>query len=147
MRYLLVFLIFLMVAPSPVWAGRNNLEILTAKGPRGFRVEVAVTARQHEKGLMYRKELCDNCGMLFQFRGETVAQFWMKNTPLPLAIAFINSKGHILKISEMQAHSLHNYSAQGDILYALEMNAGWFSARQIKTGEQIEGLNQASVAE
>lgn len=116
-------------------------------GTHKIRAAIANTPKSRAQGLMNTTHLCDDCGMLFVFPHQGNHKFWMKNTQLPLAIAFINSKGHILKISEMQAHSLHNYSAQGDILYALEMNAGWFSARQIKTGEQIEGLNQASVAE
>ena len=67
----------------------------------------------------------------------------MKDTPTPLSIAFIAADGSILNIAEMQANTLHTHEAQGDALYALEMNKGWFTRHGIKPPEQVQGVHQA----
>lgn len=143
MKWIIALIFYGLTSLQAAQSEEIDLNIGTHK----IRTSIANTPQSRAQGLMNRTFLCPNCGMLFVFPHSGNHKFWMKNTPLPLAIAFISSKGHILQISEMQKHTLHNYSAQEDILYALEMNAGWFAAHQIKTGERIEGLNQASAAE
>ena len=81
--------------------------------------------------------------MLFVFPKAGKYRFWMKDTPLPLSIAFIAGDGRILNITEMQANSTRTHSAHGDILYALEMNKGWFTEHAIQTQSQVQGLHQA----
>lgn len=116
---------------------------LTLKiGAAAVRAEVAATSEAREHGLMQRKTLCADCGMLFVFSDAKRYGFWMKDTPLPLSIAFIARDGRVVNIDEMQAYSLEPHFAQGDILYALEMNRGWFAAHGVKPGDTVEGVRQ-----
>lgn len=89
---------------------------------------------------MQRKDLAENHGMLFVFEEASAHSIWMKDTPLPLAVAFIDASGRILNIVEMKPFSLDNHTADGDALYALEMNRGWFARRGIKAGDKVERL-------
>ncbi len=111
-------------------------------GKQTVHSEVADTPEAREHGLMGRKTLCGNCGMLFVFPDAGRYGFWMKNTPLPLSIAFIARDGHIVNIEEMQPYSLDGHYALSDALYALEMNSGWFAAHGIKPGDKVEGVQR-----
>lgn len=106
-------------------------------GMHRIQAEIADTPQSRERGLMQRTHLCEHCGMLFVFEEAAKHGFWMKNTPLPLSIAFINAQGVIINIIEMQANTTTIHQAQEDALYALEMNRGWFSQRGIKRGDVI----------
>jgi uncharacterized protein len=112
-----------------------------------LQVETAVTAQEREHGLMQRTVLCADCGMLFVFPRAERHAFWMKNTALPLSIAFIAPDGSIINIAEMQANTTDYHQAQGNALYALEMNRGWFSGNAIKAGDKVQGLEQAPAAQ
>jgi uncharacterized membrane protein (UPF0127 family) len=112
-------------------------------GKQTIQAEIAATEQSRQHGLMQRKQLCRDCGMLFVFEHAGRHSFWMKNTYLPLAIAFIASDGSILNIAEMQANTTNVHSPQGDILYALEMNRGWFAGHFIQPGDKINGLQHA----
>ncbi|MBC7943714.1 MAG: DUF192 domain-containing protein [Burkholderiales bacterium] len=109
-------------------------------GGYAIRVEVADTPASRTRGLMRRKNLAENQGMLFVFDEAAAHSIWMKDTPLPLAVAFIDASGRILNIAEMKPFSLDNHTADGDALYALEVNRGWFSRRGIKAGDKVERL-------
>ncbi len=109
-------------------------------GGHAIRVEVADTPASRTRGLMQRKNLAENQGMLFVFDEAAAHSIWMKDTPLPLAVAFIDASGRILNIAEMKPFSLDNHTADGDALYALEVNRGWFSRRDIKAGDKVERL-------
>lgn len=109
-------------------------------GSQTIQAEVAATRQSRELGLMQRKQLCANCGMLFVFERAARHGFWMKDTPLPLALAFIAPDGSIVGIAEMQANTLSEHYPQGDILYALEMNKGWFVRHGVQPGDRLEGL-------
>jgi uncharacterized membrane protein (UPF0127 family) len=98
-------------------------------------VEVAKTPEERAKGLMNRRHLGENEGMLFIFEREDVHGFWMKNTLIPLSIAFIDKEGRIVKIADMKPLTLESHNPPKPILYALEMNQGWFSAHNIKAGD------------
>jgi uncharacterized membrane protein (UPF0127 family) len=96
---------------------------------------------------MYRKSMGGNSGMLFVFPEASIHSMWMINTYIPLSIAFLDKNGMILNIIDMSPHTRTKNSAAGKAKYALEMNLGWFSSRNIKEGEKITGLEKAPNAE
>jgi uncharacterized membrane protein (UPF0127 family) len=102
-----------------------------------IRVEVAKTPEERAMGLMGRTHLGKDEGMLFIFDAEGYHAFWMKNTHIPLAIAFIDKEYKIVKISEMKPLTLNSHAPLQPILYALEMGKGWFSANGIKAGDVV----------
>ncbi|MDR2016800.1 MAG: DUF192 domain-containing protein [Burkholderiales bacterium] len=107
--------------------------------------EVAQTPEQRERGLMHRFTLPNGHGMLFVFERPQPLSFWMKNTPAPLSIAFIDEHGVILNIRDMVPNddkTLHR--SQGNALYALEVRKGWFAEQGIKAGMFIRGLPGAA---
>ncbi|HKU00780.1 MAG TPA: DUF192 domain-containing protein [Paraburkholderia sp.] len=101
---------------------------------------VAANDADREQGLMYRTQLAPNEGMLFVFGENAVHCFWMKNTLIPLSIAFMRADGTITDIDEMQAETTNNHCPRNNGTYALEMSKGWFSSKGIKPGMKIEGL-------
>lgn len=115
-------------------------EIVLQIGSRKIRAEIADTPQSREHGLMQRKYLCADCGMLFVFDRADRYAFWMKNTPLPLSIAFIAADGRIINIEEMQPGTTSLHQAQGEALYALEMNNGWFDRNSIRPSSEVRGL-------
>lgn len=100
-------------------------------------VEVAKTPEQRSYGLMGRKHLGKDEGMLFIFETEDYHGFWMKNTLIPLSIAFIDKDGRIVWITDMKPLTLNSHVPPQPILYALEMNKGWFSSRGINVGDKM----------
>jgi uncharacterized membrane protein (UPF0127 family) len=102
-----------------------------------IRVEVAKAPEERGQGLMGRKQLGDSEGMLFIFETEDYHSFWMKNTLIPLSIAFIDKEGRILRITDMKPLTLESHAPPKPVLYALEMKQGWFSANGIKVGDII----------
>ena len=109
---------------------------------KSFRVQAEVADRpaSRARGLMYRESLTDNHGMLFVFDAPSRQCMWMKNTPLPLSVAFIRADGRIANIAQMQPQTETIHCASEDVLYALEMAQGWFWARAIKPGNLVQGL-------
>ncbi|MBR7746445.1 DUF192 domain-containing protein [Undibacterium baiyunense] len=102
--------------------------------------ELALTAEERQRGLMFRESLGENQGMMFQFAHADHYCMWMKNTLIPLSIAFIDEQGKIINIEEMKAHSEETTCAKNKARYALEMNTGWYQQRQIEPGQHIHGL-------
>ena len=100
-------------------------------------VEVVRTPEERAQGLMERKHLGEDEGMLFIFEKEDYHSFWMKNTLIPLSIAFIDREGKILKIADMEPLTLDSHPPPKPILYALEMRKGWFSANGIQVGDVL----------
>lgn len=107
-----------------------------------FVIDAAVAAddADREQGLMYRTQLGPNEGMLFVFGENAVHCFWMKNTLIPLSIAFIRADGTITDIDEMQAETTNNHCPRNNGTFALEMPKGWFTAKGIKPGMKLQGL-------
>ena len=107
-----------------------------------IQVEVAATEEQREQGLMYREKMPVNAGMLFVFGSPATQCMWMKNTPLPLSVAFIDAGGKIVNIEDMQPHTLDSHCSTRTVpvRYALEMNLGWFRQKNIKPGMSIGNL-------
>ncbi len=109
-------------------------------GSHPLRVEVAATEEQRNLGLMFRKRLGRDEGMLFVFDDPGYYSMWMKNTLIPLSVAFIDSHGAILNILDMEPQTLDGHAAAGPALYAIETNKGWFAAHGVKPGEKVTGL-------
>jgi uncharacterized membrane protein (UPF0127 family) len=112
-------------------------------GSQSVKVEIAATEEARQKGLMFREKLARNEGMLFVFSEIGYHAMWMRNTPLPLAVAFIDGSGKILSIHEMQPHTEITHQAAGPARYALEMTGGWFKANKVNVGDLIRGLDKA----
>ncbi|MGF6724056.1 uncharacterized membrane protein (UPF0127 family) [Paraburkholderia sp. GAS41] len=104
---------------------------------------VASTDADREQGLMYRTKLAPNEGMLFVFQENAVHCFWMKNTLIPLSIAFIRADGTITDIDEMDAETTNNHCPRNNGAYALEMSKNWFASKGIKPGMTMQGLPPA----
>lgn len=105
-----------------------------------IKAEVASTEAQREQGLMFRKKMEANEGMVFVFDDRAQVCMWMKNTLLPLSVAFIDDEGKIVNIEDMQPQTLDSHCGKKPVRYALEMNLGWFKQKNIKPGSKIEGL-------
>lgn len=112
-------------------------------GGQSVKAEVAVTDETRQKGLMFREKMAKNSGMLFVFPDVAYHSMWMRNTPLPLAVAFVDTSGIIVSIHEMQPHTDESHMAAGPVKYALEVNSGWFNRNNVKTGDEIKGLAKA----
>ena len=102
--------------------------------------EVAATPERRALGLMHRFSLQPDHGMIFVFERPEPLGFWMKNTFIPLSIAFIGADGRIVNIDEMQPHDESSHMSRGPALYAIEMRKGWFTERGIKSGDAVKGL-------
>ena len=120
--------------PAPVAFEKATLTIRD----KDIVVEVANTDTRRERGLMYRQSLPRDQGMLFVYRDEATRLFWMKNTHVPLDIAFIKADGWICDIKQMEAEDLGSYESDMRAKFALEMNKGWFAANGAKVGDTIE---------
>ncbi len=116
-----------------------NTVALTA-GINLIKAEVAAAPAEREQGLMFREKMAQNEGMVFVFEGPAEVCMWMKNTLLPLSVAFIDGNGKIINIEDMKPQSLESHCAKSLVRYALEMNVGWFKQKNIKPGTVIEGL-------
>lgn len=103
-------------------------------------VELAETEQQHEHGLMLRKSLVKDHGMLFVFKDEDIRNFWMKNTLINLSIGYFNKDKILIDIQEMKAmtsvmqQNFSTYPSRGPAMYALEMTEGWFDKNKVATG-------------
>jgi hypothetical protein len=107
-----------------------------------IRAEVADRGASRALGLMHRASLAPNAGMLFVFEDSAVHCMWMKNTPLPLSVAFIDERGAIINIADMQPQSEDSHCAARPARYALEMAQGWFAERGIRAGARLRGLDK-----
>jgi uncharacterized membrane protein (UPF0127 family) len=118
-------------APAVVLQGRD--------GPVRVEVEVALTREEQERGLMWRDHLDPDAGMLFVFRAQVVRSFWMKNTPLPLDIVFIDKNRRIVSIAERTTpFSLASIRSAGPAKYVLEVNGGFCREHGVQAGTSVE---------
>jgi uncharacterized protein len=108
-------------------------------GMHNIRAEVARTPLQTQTGMMFRSEMAQHEGMLFVFDGLERRCFWMKNTLLPLSIAFLADDGRIVNLADMQPQSEASHCSAEPVRFALEMNQGWFAKRGIKPGFKLKG--------
>ncbi len=108
-------------------------------GMHVIRAEVAQAPQEQATGMMFRRSMGANEGMLFANNHSERRCFWMRNTLLPLAIAFIADDGGIVNIAEMKAQSDESHCSEKPVRYALEMNQGWFAKRGLKAGFKLKG--------
>ena len=116
---------------------------------RGHKLtaEVAANDAARTTGLMHRRMMPENRGMLFVFDHASPQSFWMMNTHIPLSIAFIDERGAIINIADMKPLTTDPHPSAAPAKYALEMNQGWFAKRGIKAGARIDGLKNAPPAQ
>jgi uncharacterized membrane protein (UPF0127 family) len=131
----------MMLVAAPALAQPLPVVQLSA-GMHLIRAEVAADYSTRGRGLMYRKSLAPNSGMLFVFDSAAIHCMWMKNTYVPLSVAFIDAQGTIINIADMQPHSEQSHCAARPALYALEMERGWFVQRGIKPGLKLGGFDK-----
>ena len=142
MRFAAIFLA--SVAVASVWAqGQPQLpQVQLTAGMHRITAEVAADTGSRMQGLMFRKSMAQNAGMVFVFDETATHCMWMKNTYLPLSVAFIDPEGTIVSISDMQPQTENSHCAAKPARYALEMNRGWFAERGIKPGAKLRGLEK-----
>ena len=116
-------------------AARTFLELKIKD--KKIKAEVARTEAEKGRGLMFRQKLGKNEGMLFVYEKEERLSFWMKNTPIPLSIAFLDKSGLIVDIQDMVPFSLQTRVSAFPAQYALEVNQGWFKTNEIFPGDQV----------
>lgn len=141
------FAFFAVCAFVPVFVSCQNkkfnlsveeIEILTSAGNSVFvKAEIAQKEEERSYGFMNRKNIPEGTGMLFVFEKDQVLSFWMKNTPHPLSIAYIDRSGKIQNIFDMTPFSLAPVKSTRSVRYALEVPQGWFEKTGIKTGDKI----------
>ena len=139
------FHIILLLALFPTFLGCSNHSPISNKNTYEIKIndktshaEVAFTQKDRTIGLMFRDTLGKDHGMLFIYPQEQNLSFWMKNTKIPLAIAFINSEEIITQIDSMTPYSLMSHTSKEKVKYALEMEQGWFSKNGIKVGNKVD---------
>jgi len=117
---------------------KSKLKIITSRGENIFDVELAVTERQQSQGLMFRRSMAANAGMLFDYGALKQIQMWMKNTYIPLDMIFIDSNGKVINIVERTIpESLIIISSRGRARAVLELNSGTASRLGIKKGDRV----------
>ena len=121
-------------------AGQESTKKTLILREKKLLVEVADTAEKRTGGLMFRDKLDKDAGMLFVFEKSAKTSFWMYNTTIPLSIAFIDEKGIILQIEDMKPKDLTPIYSKYKVLYALEVNQGWFETNKIKIGDVVKNL-------
>jgi uncharacterized membrane protein (UPF0127 family) len=138
-RWLVLGLLGLFVAAGSVWsAGQQTLEIASKSGVHVFSVELADNDAERAKGLMYRKELPEGQGMLFDFHREQDVSFWMQNTYIPLDMIFIRGDGHILRIAEnTEPLSTRLVPSGGPVRAVLEIIGGSARKLGIAPGDRV----------
>ena len=118
--------------------GRLQTIELTA-GMHVIRAELAITPIQQQTGMMFRRSMGSNEAMLFVNDEADKRCFWMRNTLLPLSIAFIADDGSIVNVADMTPRSDESHCSDKPVRYALEMNLGWFAKRGLKAGSKLRG--------
>ncbi|MDO9132993.1 MAG: DUF192 domain-containing protein [Hydrogenophaga sp.] len=130
-------------ATSTVWAQESPQlqlpRVTLSAGMHLINAQVASTPQQRAIGLMFRKEMPVNEGMLFAFEQASEQCFWMKNTLLPLTAAFVADDGSIVNLADMQPQSLESHCSTRPVRFVLEMNKGWFDKRGLKAGSKLSG--------
>jgi len=130
----------LLLLGGAVSAAGNDARLPLRIGPHAFQVEWAATPQQRQRGLMGRTHLAADGGMLFVFEQPGRHCFWMRDTPLPLSIAFIDSTGRIASLADMQPRTETLHCPPADIRYALEVRQGEFLRRGITVRAHVDGL-------
>jgi uncharacterized membrane protein (UPF0127 family) len=142
MVVLFIFIVGFFLSISSAVAQMNPalpIKKLSA-GMHVIQAEVAATSESRTIGLMNRNSLAPNHGMLFVFEQANVQCFWMRNTLIPLSIAYLDADGTIVNIADMAPQSDQSHCSNKPVRFALEMDQGWFTARGLSPGKKILGL-------
>lgn len=141
MKRALLSTIFATAAASFAQDGQPQaLPTVTLRaGMHNITAQIADQPREREIGLMFRKSMPNHEGMLFVFEQAETQCFWMRNTLIPLAIAFVADDGSIINIDEMQPQTLDSHCSAQPVRYVLEMNKGWFAKMGLKPGSKLTG--------
>ena len=140
----IVLMTTLLMVALPGWAQQPQLPLLELfAGMHRVEAEVAATPDSRQTGLMQRTMMASQRGMLFVFPDVAKHCMWMRNTLLPLSVAFLDEKGRIINIEDMQPQTENNHCAVKPARYALEMNLGWFKSRGVGAGFAIAGIDKA----
>jgi uncharacterized membrane protein (UPF0127 family) len=131
---------------SPQPTPRPGLHKLTIRDAVVY-VDIAQTTEAREQGLMFRKNMPENEGMLFIYAEPDMLSFWMKNTEIPLSLAYIDETGRIFQFVDMKPHDETSHKSTAPAQYVLEVNVGWFRKHGVKTGDVIENLPTAEGAD
>lgn len=110
----------------------------TAAGSATLKVEIARSSQEKTTGLMGRDSLAADAGMIFIYEMPVESGFWMKNTLIPLSIAFVDQEGVIIDIQDMEPGSLENHAPPAPYVYAIEANRGYFRQNGISAGDRVE---------
>ena len=138
-RVLAPCLLFLASLPLLADVTFKTSRVLVAGHP--LKVELAVEEPQRLQGLMFRKSMGKEDGILFIFDEPGYHSIWMKNTLIPLSVAFVDKDGVILNIADMEPLTLESHQAAGPAVYAIETNKGWFAGKKIKPGDKLRIRN------
>lgn len=136
MRWILIFCAFGLanvVLADEALFGRVQVSV----ADKQLELELAQSFAARARGLMHRESLCADCGMLFEYTEPRVVSMWMKNTLIPLDVAFVDKQGRILVIKQMQPHDLTPVDSERLASYAWEMNQGWFAKHGVKAGDRV----------
>lgn len=137
----LLCLLFLVVGPA--WSQEGPQlqlpRVTLSAGMHLIQAQMAANPQERAVGLMFRKEMPVNEGMLFAFEQPSEQCFWMKNTLLPLTAAFVADDGTIVNLVDMQPQSLASHCSAKPVRFVLEMNKGWFDKRGLKAGSKLSG--------
>ncbi len=125
--------------PPAIPGAQLPVDWLTVDGHR-ITVEVARRPAERSHGLMFRESLPPDHGMLFLFERDEVQTFWMRNTVIPLSIAYADADGRILRIADLEPRDERVVTSIAPVRYALEMNRGWFAAHDVVPGDSITGI-------
>ena len=128
---------------TAAWATSAMPKISLALGSGTLEVEVASDQSQRAQGLMHRPSMGSHQGMLFVYPAPAYFCMWMKNTLIPLSVAFIDAQGRVINIAEMKPQTQTNHCTERNATYALEVNQGWFAKHGVQSGTQIIGLEKA----
>lgn len=139
------FLLFIVILQAALVSCKDDsrlptMELMIQRGD-GSEVavvaEIADTQETRNRGFMEREQIPDGTGMLFVFERDQILSFWMKNTPHPLSIAYIDSTGKIRDIYHMTPFSMANWTSTVSVRYALEVPQGWFEKESITVGDKV----------
>ena len=138
----LLLTLLLLFAALPAWGletfTTSELTIVTAGGPQKFKIELALSDAQMEQGLMFRRSLAPDAGMLFDFKRPVPVTMWMKNTLIPLDMVFLDAGGRVVDIHERAVpQSLDQIAAKGPARYVVELNGGTAARLGIRPGDRV----------
>jgi uncharacterized protein len=143
-RFFRSLLLIICLLPAFAACSRNKLPVkeipIERDGQRiaAVKAEIASSREERNNGLMFRKKLPDGEGMLFVFESDQVLSFWMKNTYIPLSIAYIAHDGKIIDIKDMTPHDTSSVVSTRSVRYALEVPQGWYSRSGVRTGDMVK---------